>query len=238
MSAKNIVIWLGIEYKRGIFHMKYKDCLENEKLVKIASNKKEVENLDFIAANLNPRFQSMHEKISGYRDITRRELFETLKENDMLSIIAKEPGRQGIHENAFRSLLNAKLSKLNWSKLNNSGNGALYLNQIGLVVKKSDSSRYTKSLDFRIKSNSKTCYVMHKYVEQAGGAQDNQVNDMRTFLDCASKNKDSGLFFAAVLDGEYGEKCSTSLKNDFANYKNILIYNADDFVKYIGSKLG
>jgi len=60
-----------------------------------------------------------------------------------------------------------------------------------------------KSIDFQINIGQKRVYLMHKYTKSVGGAQDNQCNDIRTFLTHAIKNDNKDQIFVSLLDGEY-----------------------------------
>lgn len=69
-------------------------------------------------------------------------------------------------------------------------------------------------------------YATQKYTSEAGGAQDNQRNDVIDFLKRGSiKNK-----VAAVVDGKYWDEWKDVLKKEFSNNPNVLITSISELV--------
>ena len=56
-------------------------------------------------------------------------------------------------------------------------------------------------------------YVSHKFTMMDGGAQDNQYQDLKQFLECAHANVDPHVFFLAVCDGAYYDRRSSVAKD-------------------------
>jgi hypothetical protein len=73
-------------------------------------------------------------------------------------------------------------------------------------------------------------FISLKYVQDAGGAQDNQVNDVKKFLEEAIKyteNNKNNYTFTAIVDGEYIESKILELKQ-FTNDK-VKIHTSDTY---------
>ena len=102
---------------------------------------------------------------------------ETLIDNDvLLSFLMKDPKRQNIYENIFREELIKE--GFDVQKLKASGPEAHYLLNDQIVHNIKNKPKELKSLDFIIHHNNKVIYVVNKYTNEPGGAQDNQYNDV------------------------------------------------------------
>lgn len=173
--------------------------------------------------------------------------------NDLLSDIkqskyfkyafCKDPNKQNIYEKAELNFLkNIHLIK-NVIKLENSGENALYVNN-HILAKGEDSPKIrrekykSKSIDFKFtilphknRSNKLTCYAMHKYTEINGGAQDNQFQDLRIFLENSPLER--GECFIALADGEYYTKKIIQLKKEFDIISKRRVFTSNELEEYI-----
>ena len=85
-----------------------------------------------------------------------------------------------------------------------------------------------KSIDAIITINDKTYYSYLKYINETGGAQDNQYNDCKLFLrECLTFTEEH--FFMLIVDGPY---FSTKKMNELESFQtnNILIKNSDNII--------
>ena len=130
--------------------------------------------------------------------------------------LAKQPTRQAVGEKGQIEFLKA-VKKAKIEKLPDNGYGSIRLKDGKAIL---DSKRAipgaTKSIDAR----EGNCFISLKYIKEAGGAQDNQIQDVVKFLENAilytEKNADDATF-KAVLDGDYAEskiKMLLSYTND------------------------
>ena len=70
-------------------------------------------------------------------------------------------------------------------------------------------------------------YATQKYTSEAGGAQDNQKNDVIDFLKRGSiKHK-----VAAIVDGAYWDRQREILKEEFKNNPNVLITSVTEITE-------
>ena len=81
----------------------------------------------------------------------------------------------------------------------------------------------TKSLDFYDKNTN--TYFYAKFINENGGAQDNQFRDIKNFIEIANKisTLSNCYKFCAVISGEYLKKKNGKIKiKTLRNYYNIL----------------
>lgn len=78
----------------------------------------------------------------------------------------------------------------------------------------SNRNRTTKSIDFYWEYNNYKFYASHKYIKESGGAQDNQYNDIKHFIENANKNSESFVKFLAICDGDYFNLTDAKFKNE------------------------
>jgi hypothetical protein len=137
----------------------------------------------------------------------------------------KDPKKQNVYESIFLNHVNG--IGYNISKLTSHGKNAVCLDNDGNIVYGSSKINTTKSMDFIGKDDDgNITYYYHKYTNEAGGAQDNQYNDVVHFLTNASKNNDD-ITFVAVCDGNYYKDKMEELKSICGN--NVKVMTIDDF---------
>lgn len=145
--------------------------------------------------------------------------YEEVREGILNNIViaskfCKDPSKQNISEKAAIELLKVK-------KLPQSGMKSIRFNDNGDIVHTATGN--TKSADFMLGEY----YATQKYTNEAGGAQDNQRNDVIDFLKRGSiKNK-----VAAVVDGKYWDEWKEVLKKEFFNNSNVLITSISELIK-------
>lgn len=137
-----------------------------------------------------------------------------LSDTIVASKFCKDPGKQNISEKLAISVLGVE-------KLPASGKNCIRFNDDGDIVHTSTGN--TKSADFIYNEY----YATQKYTDGAGGAQDNQRNDVIDFLKRGSiKYK-----VAAVVDGSYWDKYRDILRNEFADNSNVLITSVTEITE-------
>lgn len=122
------------------------------------------------------------------------------------SFFAKDPKKQNIPEKEAEKLLGVP-------KLPASGKNCIRFNDNGDIVHAATGA--SKSADFLYDGY----YATQKYTTSAGGAQDNQKNDVIDFLKRGSlKHK-----VMAIVDGEYWDTHIIELRRMFAENPNVII---------------
>jgi len=134
-------------------------------------------------------------------------------ERAALALLAKTPARQGLHQAAFADWL-ARLQKRGLlsaiETLPSGGPNVQILDRSGRIVPRLTvpvGDVAGKSLNFRLtmpcRGGEWQVFVAHSYIGGDGGSQDNQFQEIRTFLINASKNANPRTIFIAVCDGPY-----------------------------------
>jgi hypothetical protein len=161
----------------------YEEFLEQTKNEFIRKNDarviKDAENRD---PKLCAKIKSyMNEKMAGHEitDDTFEAILKDIRRSVMVrSLFRKDPVRQSIHEKTQVEWLKRKLSpdvqKLNGAK------GGLYFNEHRMTVVHPRPPSATKTLD--VYSADMNMYGVLKFSTTAGGAQDNQYNDVKMFI--------------------------------------------------------
>lgn len=120
-----------------------------------------------------------------------------------ISIFMKDPKRQNVYERILLDYLTE--NGINVKKLPASGKNALYCKSGRIEnIQKKERPKELKSLDFEIKIDNKVIYLVHKYTNEDGGAQDNQYNDVIHQLNNLDSNTTSNVWLC--LDGPYYTK--------------------------------
>ena len=159
------------------------------------------------------------------------------------AFFAKDPKKQNIYENSLVKYISSLEFVSKFRKLSSGGKNALYIDR-GVIRKKSeycDEKPPSKSVDFywEIKNNKGEIinfYAYHKYIEESGGAQDNQFNEIKKCIDIGkngSQKVNRRVIF--VCDGAYfTEEKIRSLKN--LNI-NCVILKSNELLDYLSKLL-
>lgn len=119
---------------------------------------------------------------------------------------AKEPRRQSPHEQIAAEYLSGFDSILDFVRLKQTGQGALYLNRDGEILARKDiqGDRPSKALDFEWRSPSGVrCLASHKYTKEGGGNQDSQFREQRTLLSNFQSRSANNTALFVICDGPY-----------------------------------
>lgn len=194
--------------------MNFTACVEN------AKKKARLNNIEEIRRNIDT--PEVQEKIRNHvvafdGIMSEDEIREAILTNIIVaSKFCTDPGRQNISENLAIEILGV-------SKLPSRGKNCIRFNDNGDIV--TDASGNTKTADFMYGEY----YATQKYTDGAGGAQDNQRNDVIDFLKRGSiKHK-----VAAIVDGSYWDKYRDILRAEFAGNSNVLITSVTEITENI-----
>jgi hypothetical protein len=173
------------------------------------------------------------EKFCSKFGFDRDEVTKKINEEEFLrAFFIKEPAKQNLYEKIFGDFLKEMKGITICEKLPASGPDSIFIiNQEVRVRRKSDNSitKQAKSMDFHFKYDGIDAdfYVFHKYTKEAGGAQDNQKNDVINAIDKASAVHISDkIYVLFVCDGEYYNS---------KNWKDVDVHVRDDNFKLLKS---
>ena len=144
-----------------------------------------------------------HAKRFGHLE---KDVLKIVLENEVayFAIVGKNPGRMDYYEDALVRFLSQQSQVRRAVKLPKSGPRAKYIWR-GEVLTGGGRRGDVKSLDLEVEfNNGALLYVVHKFTQEGGGAQDNQYREAKGAL--AQVRLQSGkvkVNLAAVLDGEY-----------------------------------
>lgn len=153
-----------------------------------------------IDINKNPLPKYLKIKIKNEsikKGFSENDIIENIKTNKLYaSFFCKNPLKQNLAEKTQYIILKTKFPDI--KKCN------LYLNKGKLITQKLNMS---KSIDFI--SESTNTYFCCKYINDCGGAQDNQFNDIKLFLnECKNLkiNTSKNINIYLMLNGNYFNK--------------------------------
>ncbi len=154
------------------------------------------------------KMQNYAEKFNiPYKFLVHRILQDNLFANNF----AKDPAKQSIHQKTAAAYIESIIDVVNFIQLPAGGKRARYVGEDGMMyIGEKKNKGLTKSIDFYWEYDGKQYYAAHKYTKDEGGAQDNQANDLSSFLKNASKSKLENTIFLAIGDGAYYQKISES----------------------------
>lgn len=183
------------------------------------SKQKRIENIASLRREIDKPW--VQEKINNYLErfenlFDKQELISQIMSNDIVaSFFIKDPAKQNLSEKECAKWIGA-------DKLPAQGKNCIRFDAQGNIVSKKDIG-VSKSADFSIKG----IYFTQKYTgDNSGGAQDNQYEDVVTFLNNGSKKQKVG----AIVDGAYWDNLGNREKliTAFASNKNVVVLSADD----------
>jgi len=160
---------------------------------------------------LNKKNKDMMQKIHTFCERSGFDFDDVVKKinSDAMfaSTFATDPAKQNLFEKLAREYIQGIDFISDFKKLSHHGKEALYIVNGSLLggddLSRSGGSTEAKSIDFSWKYKDKKFYAFHKYTRQSGGAQDNQYNDMKAFINHANSSTKGNYYFIAIADGEY-----------------------------------
>jgi hypothetical protein len=78
------------------------------------------------------------------------------------------------------------------------------------------------------------CYAFHKYIEESGGAQDNQFFDIKNCIEkgrSSSPNPRLMIFF--ICDGEYFSHKKIEILKNLAGGQNFAVLKSEGLIEYL-----
>jgi hypothetical protein len=162
-------------------------------------------------------------------DLSEKLIKQKVQKDDLFVLcFIKEPNRQSFHQRLAAEFIKSIPNINNFKLLPPGGAKALYIISGQLQDGKNiTTSKKPKSIDFVWKYETQEnglveFYATHKYTKEGGGAQDNQFNDIKLFLDNAQSYNRTDKFFIAICDGAYYNQLPY-IQNKI-NYSNKISY--------------
>lgn len=171
------------------------------------------------------------------------EVLEKAKSDHLFrAFFAKDPKKQNIYESLVAQYLKSWELVSDFKKLSSSGKNALYVDR-GNIRKGNEFSHHkpAKSIDFfwTIKTKQGKIirfYAFHKYIEESGGAQDNQFKEIKNCIEVGrngSWETYQQVIFVCICDGNYfTEKKIKELKNLIGNW-NCMVLSSGELTNYL-----
>ena len=167
------------------------------------------------------------------------ELANAVNNDDYLRMMfAKDPSKQNIFETGALEFLCSIPGVKSVTKLPAAGPNAIYVDNhvlsLGETGKTTRKGTKSKSIDFKIElgilgksKRDTTIYAMHKYTEHVGGAQDNQFQDIITFLENVPLKRVE--CFVALLDGNYYTPKMANMKKEYTVVGHRRVMTSNEF---------
>lgn len=153
---------------------------------------------------------------------------------------AKDPKKQNIYEKILAEHISSLSFVSNFQKLSSGGKNALYIDR-GVLRKGREypHNKPAKSVDFSwtIKNNKGETiqfYAFHKYIEESGGAQDNQFKEIKHCIEIGRNgSQETSRRVIFICDGDYfTDKKIKELRN-LKGSRNFIILRSEELEKYI-----
>jgi len=193
--------------------------IEKLKKIKREENIKELRN-NINLPWINTKITNYIERFS-FLNLTEESIKEQILDNDIIaSFFIKDPSKQNITETFFANYISNINGVLNFVNLP-SVEKMFLIN--GAISNKRTNG--IKSIDYTWEFNNEFFIASQKYTNGSGGSQDNQYNDVLTFLDNTTEN--CGFVSCVLVDGSYyTENKMNSLKK--YESKNVIICSVFD----------
>lgn len=150
------------------------------------------------------------------------------------SVFAKDASRQNLGEGAIANIIAQIKGIENFQNLPSSNN--LYLKN-GEIQKLDTKPIGLKNIDFMFTYKNYTCVCTQKYTKAKGGAQDNQYNDVLSFLNEANQIKRDDLIAIIIVDGEYYSKDKMENLKSVCINSNVIICSGLDLEEELHAKI-
>lgn len=182
--------------------------------------------------DINDKCPKAIDKINKYalkHNLNSESLIARIKQGDkvVISIFVKDPNRQTYHENVAASYISDIPLVQSFKTLPAGGPNALYIHQGRIINTKQPKM---KSIDFAwtytFKGKTLKIYAAHKFTNENGGAQDNQLYDVSKSNDYAMELlRFKDVYFFSITDGDYYAKKHTKDKiNDVNKLEFLKMY--------------
>jgi len=198
-----------------------KKLLQNNTITIMEESKREV---------ISKELKLKIENECKYKDLKFEDVLIKIQNDYMYAtFFAKDPLKQNLAEKLQFKLL--KLKYTNIKKLPDNGKNSIYISD-GNIINSSDiKHKNTKSIDFWDPVNKIFFYA--KYINEKGGAQDNQFEDCKSFVKEARTTL--SINFKLIIDGDYFTEQKINILKDINTNQNIHIEKSFDNIYLINT---
>lgn len=168
--------------------------------------------------------KKIHEYSQRY-GIDINHIYERIMEKDFITMerFATQPKRQGRSEQVVSYALDNADFVYDFEQLPKFGNGSLYFSN-GVITSNRDN--LTHSLDYVVHCSNFVAYMSAKQINQAGGSQKQQYNELRYYAKSTNDYHTNSRRFGAIIEGAYfTDKKISALLSDSSNF---LIWRIED----------
>lgn len=198
--------------------------------------KKEIrkENLNRLREEINSKWLfdkiKAHLERNPFLEESEEQIKERLMRDDLLaSFFIKDPNKQNITEKHIGKIISKMELVENFQNLPSST--SLFISNGEITDKKQQDN--LKSIDYIWETRGKKIYASQKYTNEKGGAQDNQKNDIITFLINALESEHEDVFFFAIVDGYYFDDEFVSFLREKYKGNNVKICRTEELEEYL-----
>ena len=196
------------------------------------------------------RMNKIHYSLSSVKDINlkilKSHVSKILKTKKEIQIyFCTEPNKQGVDEDEQLVMLNEKLNILNYKALGDQGN--IFISKNGITNEKNGLSKridaliLNKDYGFNLTKDTHPVFIgYNKFIKDAGGHQNNQINDACDFVKDSNnycKNFEDKKFFYVQLDGYEAERKMYKVNNEIRLKDRICVGNTLKILDWVKKKI-
>jgi hypothetical protein len=156
------------------------------------------------------------------------------------AFFAKDPKKQNIYEKTLGKYINSFPFVFNFQQLSSGGKNALYIDR-GVIRRGSEypHEKPAKSVDFFWNIKSKkgeiiNFYAFHKYIEESGGAQDNQFNEIKKCIEVGRNgSQEVNRRVVFVCDGVYFTDEKIKILKNLKGSWNFIVLRSGELEKFL-----
>lgn len=193
--------------------------------------KARIENISNVRAEIKTK--EMQKKINNYAsnfDLKVEDVENEIMNNDMfIPIFCKDPLKQNICETKVSDYIKNIEGIFDYIKYSNKHPKYVVNGEIT-----NEKPKIGKNIDFHFKFNDKIFYGSIKHTQNNGGAQDNQYNDVCTFLEHCNKKDEGNIYFLAIVDGKYYDNKIEKMKLNYES-NNVKILRHYEIITFLSN---
>ena len=179
-------------------------------------------------------------------EILKLHVSKILKTDKEIQIyFCTEPNKQGVDEDEQLVMLNEKLNILNYKASGDRGN--IFVSKKGIsdekhgLSKRIDALIVNKDYGFDLSKDTYPVFIgYNKFIKDAGGHQNNQINDACDFVKDSNnycKNFEDKKFFYVQLDGYEAERKMYKVNNEIMLKDRICVGNTLKILDWVKKKI-
>lgn len=156
------------------------------------------------------------------------------------AFFAKDPKKQNIYERTLGKYISSFDFVSNFQQLSSGGKSACYLDR-GVIRQGNEypHEKPAKSIDFAWNIKNKNgeiikFYAFHKYIEESGGAQDNQFNEIKKCIEVGRNgSQETNRRVIFICDGDYFTEEKIRVLKNLKGSWNFIVLKSEELEKYL-----